>query len=83
MFTGFHGGTGIPTALNPLQQKLSDEMIALWVGTDEAGGGSGKWQPFEPDRENDLSLQLPAARMVKGEFRRRHHCGFWDGSGLY
>lgn len=44
---------------------------------DKAGSGTGKWQPFEPDKENYLRLQLPADRMSNGQFRRQYHYDFF------
>ncbi|MDO5639158.1 MAG: carboxylesterase family protein [Neisseria sp.] len=83
LFQGFHGGAGIPIQLNPQQEKLSDEMIALWTSAAQAGGSASKWQRFDPQQENYLVLTLPEAKMVNGQFRRRHHCDFWDSTGLY
>lgn len=83
LFRGFHGGAGRPTTLNPLQEKLSAEMIALWTGAAQAGKPQSQWQRFEPSKENYLTLRLPAARMVNGQFRRTHHCDFWDTTGIY
>ncbi|MBN6067166.1 carboxylesterase family protein [Aggregatibacter actinomycetemcomitans] len=83
IFQGFHGGAGIPTVLNPLQDKLSSEMIQLWTTADKAGTPSSKWQSFDPKKENYLTLRLPESKMVNGQFRQQHHCDFWDKTGIY
>lgn len=83
IFQGFHGGAGIPTVLNPLQEKLSSEMIQLWTTADKAGTQNSKWQPFDPKKENYLTLRLPESKMVNGKFRQQHHCDFWDSTGIY
>jgi para-nitrobenzyl esterase len=84
LFPGFRGGTaGIPVTLNPLQEKLSDEMVRYW--TSASGASQWKdWPRYAPDQQNVLRLMLPQSQVLRaGRFTKDHHCGFWDQAGIY
>ncbi|MCW9731990.1 carboxylesterase family protein [Avibacterium sp. 20-15] len=80
LFRGFHGGSGLKTTLNPLQDKLSEEMMQLWTAL--ANPENSKWQKFDAQKENYLLLKLPAAEM-REQALSQHHCDFWDKTGIY
>jgi para-nitrobenzyl esterase len=84
LFPGFHGGTaGLPVALNPLQEKLSDEMVRYWTTAREASQWEG-WPQYAPEQQNVLRLMLPRPHVLSaGRFASEHHCGFWDQAGIY
>jgi para-nitrobenzyl esterase len=84
LFPGFKGGElGLPVALNPLQEKLSDEMV--WYWTTVAGAGQWSfWPRYSPEQQNVLRLMLPTSEVLAaGRFARDHHCQFWDEAGIY
>jgi para-nitrobenzyl esterase len=84
LFPGFHGGAaGLPVALNPLQEKLSDEMVRYWTTAGEASQWSD-WPRYAPERQNVLRLMLPQSQVLRaGRFAEDHHCGFWEQTGIY
>ena len=84
VFPGFHGGAlGVPVALNPLQEKLSDEMVRYWTTASEASQWR-EWPRYAPEQQNVLRLMLPQSTVLRsGRFAKDHHCGFWDQAGIY
>lgn len=78
IFNGFSGANPARTALNPLQQSLSKEMVSLFVG-----GNLPEASRYDPVRQNVLTYQLPRGRVVEGRFAKNHHCVFWDKTGAY
>ena len=84
LFLGFHGGTaGLPVALNPLQEKLSDEMVRYWTTASEASQWRD-WPRYIPEQQNVLRLMLLQPQVLRsGRFADEHHCRFWDQSGIY
>jgi len=63
-------------ALNPEQQRLSDEMIAYWVEFISTGAPGSGWPALEgPDGER-MSLQ-PSGNRVITDFDQMHKCPFW------
>lgn len=83
LFTGFHGGNGLPVKLNSLQTQLADQMVTLWSGAGALTSGTSSWQRYSKSEDNYLRLILPAAVMDSGNFNETHHCAFWDESGIY
>lgn len=83
LFKEFHGGEGVPTRLNGLQEKLSEQMIKYWTSLSRAGTDDWDWPTFNPAEDNFMMLQLPEARVVAGRHQSRHHHGFWEGLGIY
>jgi para-nitrobenzyl esterase len=83
IFPGFHGAADKTVSLNPLQEKLSDEMVQLWAQAGKVASRDGKWERYDNDKDNYLSLTLPKARMMSQPFASLHNCKFWDQTGLY
>lgn len=84
LFPGYRGAEGRVTTLNPMQQKLSDEMVSLFARTHEANGArEAEWPRYDPARENFLTFVLPTARQPHERFGTVHHCSFWDNLGIY
>lgn len=83
LFPGFHGGAGRPVTLNPIQEKLSDEMVQLWAQAGSATSMEAVWPRYDAVKDNYLSLSLPTAKMMSQQFGDTHNCKFWDGTGLY
>lgn len=84
LFPNFKGGAGEPnTALNPLQQKLSDEMAVYWTTVAQAKLWKN-WQPYSAEKPQFLRLTLPYSQMtdIKNSVKE-HHCDFWDQTGVY
>ena len=83
IFPGFHGGAGLPISLNPLQEKLSDQMVAYWTQAWNASAQESTWPRYRPAQENFMTLILPSPHMTVGQFSNLHHCAFWDSTHLY
>ncbi|RYG28328.1 hypothetical protein EON81_28710 [bacterium] len=83
IFNGFRGGGYAEVALNPLQDKLSDEMVGYFANVSELPSKEAEWPRFDPARENVMAFTLPASRVVSGRVANAHHCEFWDQTGTY
>ncbi len=83
IFPGFHGGAGKPVSLNPLQERLSDEMVQLWAQAGKVTAREKEWPRYTPEKDNYLALTLPASRMLPEPFGDLHNCKFWDQTELY
>ena len=83
IFPGFHGGAGLPVTLNPLQEKLSDQMVAYWAQGWDATAREAIWPRYNPAQNDFMTFVLPSAHMTSGRFSDLHHCAFWDKTGLY
>jgi para-nitrobenzyl esterase len=83
IFPGFHGGSDKTLSLNPLQEKLSDEMVQLWAQAGLATSHEQRWERYSAQKDNYLSLSLPSAKMMTQPFGDLHNCKFWDETGLY
>lgn len=83
IFPGFHGGAGAPVKLNPIQSKLSDQMVKYWSEAGKATARESVWPRYSPAQDNYMSLTLPEARMTSHTFGDVHNCEFWDRTGLY
>ncbi|TCM46343.1 carboxylesterase type B [Rhizobium sp. PP-F2F-G48] len=84
LFPGYHGGAmGQPVTLNPLQEKLSDEMVRYWTTVANANQWE-HWPKYDPSQQNVLRLKLPSSQVLPpGRFVADHHCNFWDQQGIY
>ena len=70
-------------ALNPLQQKLSGEMVRYWTTASEASQWR-EWPRYVPEEENVFRLMLPQPQVLQpGRFAKDHRCQFWDQTGIY
>ena len=58
IFSGYHGGAGLPISLNPLQEKLSDQMIAFFAGASSAQSRQDQWPLYDPAKENIMSSRF-------------------------
>jgi para-nitrobenzyl esterase len=83
LFPGFRGGADVTITLNPLQEKLSDEMVGYFAHSDQLASREREWPRYDPRQDNYQTFALPGARMVSGSFADTHHCAFWDKTGLY
>jgi para-nitrobenzyl esterase len=83
IFPGFRGGADVTVKLNPLQEKLSDEMIGYFANVAQLAAGEPKWSRFDPKQDNFMTFVLPESRIVSGRFADFHHCAFWDRTGVY
>ena len=84
LFPGFHGGAaGLPVKLNPLQEKLSDEIVSYWTTVSNAGQWAD-WKPYDAKQENVFRLVQPLSyTLPAGRYADEHHCPFWDKTGVY
>lgn len=66
-------------AASPAQKKLSDAMIAYWIGFITSGdpGGSPRWKRYRKDDPWILSL-APGAIGDEPDFAKIHHCDLWN-----
>lgn len=69
-------------ALNPAQQRLSEQMIGYWsrfvaTGAPDADGQPA-WPELNPEDPQRMSLQT-GAPVLTGDFAERHRCAFWNG----
>lgn len=84
VFPGFRGGSDIRPILNPMQEKLADEIVGYFANVAGLAATRGnEWPRFDPQQNNFMTFALPAARMVSGRFVEAHHCAFWDQTGVY
>lgn len=83
IFAGFHGGAGVPVALNSLQNKLSEVMIKYWANAGHANDTEAEWPQYDTAKDNFLRFTLPEPRMISQNFSAVHHCEYWDKTGRY
>lgn len=83
VFPGFRGGGDAHVELNPLQEKLSDQMVNYFANLAKFPTQEEKWPRFNLKQDNVMTFALPGARVVSGRFADAHHCAFWDRSGSY
>jgi para-nitrobenzyl esterase len=69
--------------LNPLQEKLSDEMVGYFANVGRLSAGLGEWTRYDAQRDNVMTFSLPTGRMVEEKYADFHHCVFWDRTGVY
>ncbi len=83
IFPGFRGGADVTVRLNPLQERLSDQMVD-WFARSGTLSAQGGWPRFERNRETVMNFKLPTAQAEAGSrFADAHHCAFWDRTGTY
>lgn len=83
LFPGFHGGSDTHISLNPLQEKLADEMVSYFVSPGKMPSAEQVWTRYKPGSDNYMTFALPKAKMMSGRFSDVHHCAFWDQQGVY
>lgn len=83
VFPGFRGVGNVQVELNPMQEKLSDQMVNYFTNVAKLAGTDHAWTRYDPDTDNVMTFVLPEANMVSGRFSPAHKCGFWDESGTY
>ncbi|MCU6684859.1 carboxylesterase family protein [Leclercia sp. H6W5] len=83
LFPGFHGASTTRTKLNPLQEKLSADMVSYFVAMEKMTSRKDAWPQFRSQRDNYMTFALPTGTMVLGRFSDDHHCAFWDQQGIY
>ncbi|HAV1777343.1 TPA: carboxylesterase family protein [Enterobacter hormaechei subsp. steigerwaltii] len=83
IFPGFHGGADKVVELNPLQNKLSDEMVSYFVNVAAMGGKEKVWPRYDIKKDNYMTFAIPTGRVISGRFNATHHCDFWDKSGIF
>lgn len=83
VFPGFRGGGDAQVRLNPLQEKLSDEMVGYFANVAQLPLREAEWSHFNPDQNNFMTFALPKSRMVSNRFADVHYCAFWDRAGVY
>ena len=83
LFPGFHGGAGKPVTLNPLQERLSSEMVKYWTSAAQLGAQDASWPKYDSALENYMTFVLPTSRVNTHTFAKSHHCAFWDALGIY
>jgi para-nitrobenzyl esterase len=73
------GGIAANASASAAQQKLSDAMMAYWIGFITSGnpGGSPRWTRFSASDPRVLSL-APGAIGYESDFAKIHHCELWD-----
>lgn len=91
LFPGFHGGDkGVKHALNPQQQKLSDQLVAAWTNFARTGNPNRKGENIWPAYKSDPDAQNYSAHEIGGlktmsdsKFTADHHCDFWKDLLVY
>lgn len=63
--------------LDPVQQKLSGQMIDYWAQFVSTTEPAPQWPAFVPD-EKRLSFQPDGSRVIT-DFEQAHQCPFWAG----
>ncbi|TCM07400.1 carboxylesterase family protein [Sphingomonas sp. PP-CC-3G-468] len=82
IFPGFRGGADVTVKLNPLQEKLSDQMVDYFAHVSDLPSRT-EWNRFDAKRDEVMSFKLTGAKMESGKFAAFHRCDFWDRSGTY
>lgn len=83
LFPGFHGGSAVKVSLNPLQERLSDEMVGYFAAIKDMHSREKSWPRYSAKSDNYMTFALPTAHMVTGRFADAHHCHFWDKQAVY
>jgi para-nitrobenzyl esterase len=83
VFPGFRGGGDAQVRLNPLQEKLSSEMVGYFANVAQLPSREAEWPRFDLNRDNVMTFALPSSSTVSGRFADAHHCAFWDRTGIY
>lgn len=83
VFPGFRGGGDAHVELNPLQEKLSDQMVGFFSNPAGMSSREKEWPRFDPKQNNIMTFALPEGRIVSGKFAETHHCAFWDQKEIY
>jgi len=83
VFLGFRGGGDAKVVLNPLQAKLSDQMVGYFAAANRLGAPGTAWQAYRPEVENVMNFALPQGETVTGAFAKFHRCDFWATTGIY
>jgi para-nitrobenzyl esterase len=88
LFPLWHGGPlGIPHALNPQQENLSNELVAAWTNLAWTGNPNGRanspWPRYQGGSSNSYYLLeniLPTglSRQTDAQYVAKHNCNFWD-----
>lgn len=65
-------------ALNPEQQRLSDEMIGFWSEFVSTGSPGSGWPSLDGPAGERMSLQPGGNRLIN-DFGQVHKCPFWAG----
>lgn len=82
IFPGFRGGADVTVKLNPLQEKLSDQMVDYFAHVGNLSSHP-EWPRFDAKRGNVMTFKLPNAETASGRFAVSHRCAFWDRTGTY
>ncbi len=82
IFPGFRGGADVTVKLNPLQEKLSDQMVDYFAHVSDLPSRT-EWRRFNAKSDEVMTFKLPGAEMVSGRFAEFHRCGFWDRTNTY
>ncbi len=82
IFPGFRGGADVTVKLNPLQEKLSDQMVDYFAHVSDLASRP-EWRRFDAKSDEVMTFKLPGAEMVSGRFAAFHRCGFWDRTNTY
>jgi len=69
---------GGASALNPAQQRLSDEMIDYWIAFIATGSPGSDWPALKGVAGARMSLR-PDGNRVIDDFDKVHRCLFWAG----
>lgn len=83
VFPGFRGVGNVQVELNPMQEKLSDQMVSYFTNVAKLASTDHAWSRYDPGTDNVMTFVLPEANMVPGRFSQTHKCGLWDQSGTY
>ena len=85
-FPLFHGATGIPHRLNPIQSLLSDELVELWTNFVKTGNpnfiGNFPWPRYDaskPSTSYYLSEKVPTLSVLPDTaVSENHSCPFFS-----
>ena len=65
-------------ALDPAQQKLSQEMVGYWSRFVTTGSPASGWPSLADGAGARMSLQPGGSRIIT-DFDETHRCAFWEG----
>lgn len=85
LFNEFKGSADnhVVPKLNPMQEKLANEMAAIWANPKKALAERPDWKRFDPKQDNHLEFALPTAQVKMGYGANTAKCDFWKQAGVF
>ena len=76
VFPGFRGVGNVQVELNPMLEKLSDQMVNYFTNGAKLASTDHAWTRYDPDTDNVMTFIVPEATWCSAGFPRRISVGF-------